>query len=264
MLGVRPLGFFIPYRYAGSVDAHAYPALGPLFAAAEPRQRWTLDAIEGVADDLLRIAGPPPAPRFDQGWFPTLDGAAAYGLIRRLAPQRIVEVGSGHSTRFLARAIQDGGLGTRLTAIDPAPRAELAGLAVDWRRCLLDDVPPETFSALEPGDVLFIDSSHVLMPGTDLDRLLNDVMPRLPAGVLVHLHDILLPDAYPAEWAWRGYNEQQAVAPLLWTGAFEIVFASHFVRTRRTTWLERSVVARLPRAPDAPPTSLWLRRAAKS
>lgn len=220
-----------------------------------------LEAIETVGDDLLRIGGPPPAPRFDQSWFPTLDAAAAYALIRQIAPRRIVEIGSGHSTRFLARAIRDGGLATRLTAIDPAPRATLAGLAVEWRRCLLDDVPPDTFGALQPGDVLFVDSSHVLMPGTDLDRVLNDVLPRLPAGVLVHLHDILLPDAYPADWAWRGYNEQQAVAPLLWTGAFEIVFASHFVRTRRADWLERSVVARLPGAEAAPETSLWLRKA---
>ena len=53
------------------------------------------------------------------------------------------------------------------------------------------------FEELGAGDILFIDSSHIAMPGTDVDRLFLDVLPRLPSGVLVHVHDILLPDAYP-------------------------------------------------------------------
>ena len=49
------------------------------------------------------------------------------------------------------------------------------------------------------------------MPGSDVDLLLNEVLPQLRPGVLIHLHDIFLPDPYPAGWAWRGYNEQVAV-----------------------------------------------------
>ena len=33
--------------------------------------------------------------------------------------------------------------------------------------------------------------------------------------MLLHVHDIFLPDPYPAAWDWRGYNEQAAVAPLI-------------------------------------------------
>src|SRR5262245_31183128 len=85
---------------------------------------WLLSLIEGHARELEAI-GPdaPPAPRWNQDWFPRLDAAAAYAMVRALRPKRIVEVGSGHSTRFLARAVADGGLDTRITAIDPEPRA---------------------------------------------------------------------------------------------------------------------------------------------
>ena len=78
------------------------------------------------------------------------------------------------------------------------------------------------------GDILFIDSSHIAMPGTDVDRLFLDVLPRLAGGTLVHIHDITLPDAYPEIWDWRGYNEQMLVGALLQGGGYELVFASHY------------------------------------
>jgi hypothetical protein len=93
-----------------------------------------------------------------------------------------------------------------------------------------------------------------------VDRLLNHVLPGLPAGALVHVHDVFLPDDYPADWAWRGYNEQLAIAALLQGGGWQPLFASHFVATRHADWLTSGVVARLPLAPGAREASLWLRK----
>ena len=94
-----------------------------------------LGLIEEHGNALLAIGTePPPAPRWNQDWFPRLDAAAAYAIVRTLEPRRIVEVGSGHSTRFLARAVADGGLDTRITAIDPQPRATIEKLPVEWLR----------------------------------------------------------------------------------------------------------------------------------
>ena len=78
-----------------------------------------VEAIEALASELERI-GPdrPPAPRWNQDWFPRLDAASAYAMVRRHRPARIVEVGSGHSTRFLARAVADAGLAADITAIE--------------------------------------------------------------------------------------------------------------------------------------------------
>lgn len=256
----RPRGFFIPHRYAASVAPLPYPALEPPFRAAEPGFRRMMAILESYAPDLLRILGGSGPARFDQDWFPALDAAAAYAIVRSERPRRIVEIGSGHSTRFLARAVRDGGLATAITAIDPAPRASLAGLGVRHEARTLAEADPALLAGLAASDILFIDSSHVAMPGTDVDRLVGTVLPDLPPGTLVHVHDICLPDAYPAEWAWRGYNEATVVAALLQGGAFEPVFASHWVRTRRPDWLAAGIVGRLPLIPGARETSLWLRK----
>jgi predicted O-methyltransferase YrrM len=260
LLGGRPQGYFIPHRHADAAGAVDYPALEPLFRAAEPAQREVLAMIAAHRERLHGFVGPPPLPRWDQDWFPRLDGAAAYALVRCKAPRRIVEVGSGHSTRFLAAAVADGGLDCRIICIDPAPRAELAGLGVRHLRQILARADPAELAGLAAGDVLLIDSSHVAMPGSDVDRLLGDVLPRLAAGVLVHLHDIFLPDAYPADWAWRGYNEQLAVACLLQGGGYALLLASHWVATRRPAWLVEAGIAGLPLPDGALESSLWLEK----
>jgi hypothetical protein len=254
----RPRGFFIPHRYAATVRPCAYPALEARFAACTEAFEAVLADIDRLGERLLRLRGPAPHPRFDQDWFPTLDAAAAYAMVCRARPARIVEIGSGHSTRFLARAIADEGLKTELVCIDPAPRAPLRGLAVRWVEDVVQRAPEACFSGLRSGDILFVDSSHILMPGTDVDWLLNRILAGLAAGVLVHFHDVFLPDPYPKSWAWRGYNEQQAIAALLLGRAYDCLFASHYVATRLAPRLERGVLAELPRPAAALESSLWL------
>ena len=256
----RPRGFFIPYRYAATVAATDYPALEPRFRAAEPGFRGLVAVAESYRTDILRILGGQGPARFDQDWFPRLDALMAYVLVRQEKPRHIVEIGSGHSTRFMARAVQDGGIPTQIVAIDPSPRASLAGLRVRHERALLGDADPALFAALGPGDLLFVDSSHVAMPGTDVDRLVGDILPRLSAGVLVHIHDILLPDAYPPEWDWRAYNEATVVAALIGSGGYDLVFSSHWVASRHPGWLASGIAGQLPLLPGARETSLWLRK----
>jgi hypothetical protein len=213
--------------------------------------RW----IEKYAAELEAIGSlPPPAPRWNQDWFPRLDAAAAYAMVRETKPRRIVEVGSGHSTRFMARAVADGGLETGITAIDPEPRASLSGLKIEWISSPVQQV--KAFPPLGAGDILFIDSSHQLKPGSDVEFLLGEVLPRLPAGVRVHFHDIFLPDDYPGHWAWRRYNEQAAVASLVQNGLLRVDFSSHAASRQPLS----GVLARLPLVPGALESSLWLTR----
>lgn len=257
LLSSRRRGFFIPYRYAEAVTPRSYPALEPLFRSAEPRFLDLLEFAESHATELAAIRDGAGPARFDQDWFPRLDAVAAYTLVRREKPRRIVEIGSGHSTRFLARAVADGGLDTAVVAIDPAPRAPLASLDVRHERRLLRADDP-ALAGLGAGDILFVDSSHVAVPGSDVDLLVGDVLPRLPDGVLVHIHDILLPHPYPAEWEWRGYNEATAVAALL-SGGHELVFSSHWIASRHPERVAQGIVGRLPLVPGARETSLWLK-----
>lgn len=267
VLGLKRLGFFIPYRYAGMIprgrEAPAYPAVETVLAAANGRFDEILAHMDRFAAGLKGIdGGPPPAPRWRQDWFPPLDAAVAYALVRGLAPARIVEVGAGHSTRFLARAIANGGLSCRFTAIDPAPRADLAGLAVHWISTTVQAAGPAPFADLGPGDILSIDSSHVLMPGTDVDVLLNRVLPQLPPDCVVHIHDVFLPDDYPAEWGWRGYNEQQAIAVLLVSGGWQPLWSSRFMATRRRNDIAGHPLLGPMLLQGVEGSSLWLRKSA--
>jgi hypothetical protein len=217
-----------------------------------------LSEIEVWAAELEAIGSqPPPAPRWDQDWFPRLDAAAAYAMVRHVKPRRIVEVGSGHSTRFLARAVADGSLDTRITAIDPQPRASIQKLDVKWIPAKVEHAGIEAFAGVASGDIVFIDSSHKLAPGCDVEFLFNEVLPRLPPGTHVHFHDIFLPDDYPPAWEWRRYNEQAAVASLIESDIFKIDFSSHATVSRAPERI-RGVLARLPLVPGAIESSLWL------
>jgi len=211
--------------------------------------------IEDLAQDLIAIgADAPPAPRWNQDWFPRLDAAAAYAIVRLSRPARIVEVGSGHSTRFMARAVRDGSLGTQITAIDPAPRASIGGLDLQSVRQPVQACALELFESLAPGDILFVDSSHQLKPGSDVEFLFERVLPRLASGVRIHFHDIFLPDEYPAQWAWRRYNEQAAVAALIGEH-YALEFSSHQAASGGRL---NGVLGRLPLVPGEMETSLWL------
>jgi hypothetical protein len=112
------------------------------------------------------------------------------------------------------------------------------------------------FAALGPGDVAFFDSSHLLWPGSDVDLILNGVLPALAPGVLVHLHDVFLPDAYPEPWGWRGYTEHCALSGWLCGGA-RLLWSSRWAATR-TAIAEEPAVAALPLPGGAVESALWL------
>lgn len=260
VLGQGKQGFFSPYRYAGSVSPLSrYPEIEAVFEARRDTFTGLLDAADGYAEAMAAFEGAPPAPRWDQAWFPTLDAVAAYTVVRKNAPMRIVEVGSGHSTRFLARAVADGGKACAITCIDPQPRATMEGLAVTWDRSLLSEAHLPLFDALEPRDIAFFDSSHLLWPGSDVDMIFNRILPRLKPGVIVHIHDVFWPDAYPDHWEWRGYTEQNGLGGWLLSGAYRPVFASRYAATRMAA-MERPLLRRLPRHDAAIDTGLWLVR----
>ncbi len=270
LLGSQPRGFFIPYRYAAQMprpgERGTYEAVAEIFAAAEGAFDLWLSRIEGYGEALAAIGGDrPPQPRWEQDWFCGLDAAIAYTIVRHARPSRIVEIGSGHSTRFMARAIADARGAEApswlpvFTAIDPAPRASIESLDLTLLRTTVDKAPPTLFRMLQAGDILFLDSSHILMPGSDVDLILNRILPALAPGVIVHVHDIFLPDDYPVDWSWRGYNEQLGLVPLLAFGGFRPLFACQYLRRIRAARIAAGPLGSLPQ-PKGPESSLWMIR----
>lgn len=252
-------GWVVPYRHAGDLVRDAAPAwLHTHLADALPRMERWLDAAREYAADLEGEGGPDQVTgaRFDQDWFTGLDATLAYTLIRAVRPRRVVEVGSGHSTRFIARAIHDAGANTHLLSIDPQPRREIDALCSEVDRRPLSVDSAQRLTELDGGDVLFIDGSHIFMAGTDVDLFASHVLPALPTGCLVHLHDLFLPDDYPVEWHWRGYNEQSLVSALIGTGRLQVEAAAHWLATRHPGRLEG---VHAPCCPTGYQSSIWFR-----
>ena len=175
--------------------------------------------------------------------FSGLDPVVLFVMLRAGRPRRLIEVGSGYSSLLIAdvnRRWLDGAL--EVTCIEPYPRPFLEqpvpGLAA-LVRAPVQEVALSRFEALEAGDILFIDSSHVAKTGSDVNHLYFEVLPRLASGVLVHVHDIFLPHDYPVEWVIgenRSWNEQYVLRALLQGGsAFEVLFGSAYACTRFPT-----------------------------
>ncbi len=219
---------YLPLEYPPSADPRPrwgydrppHARLRALIARHDPTYAEQLRMLAGYHDDLLAIAPTQPPtqpgePYWRNPFLLGLDGVSLYGFVRQRNPARYVEVGSGHSTRFAARARRDGGLRTTITSIDPHPRADIDALCDDVRRSPLELADLGVFAALGAGDVVFVDGSHRAFMSSDATTFLLDVLPELGNGVLVGIHDVLLPDDYLPEWAQWHYSEQYLLAAYL-------------------------------------------------
>lgn len=123
-----------------------------------------------------------------------------YSFVRTHKPGRMMQIGAGASTSIVLRAAQEASLSIDLTCVDPFPTEYLKRLRANGDITLRDvpvqELAASEFQALGPGDVLFIDSTHTVSPGSDVNYLILEVLPRLAKGVLVHVHDVTMPYDY--------------------------------------------------------------------
>ncbi len=222
-------------RYGWGRPAH--PRLEAMIASGVDRYRGVLRGFlahgEALEHDHRRFAESAEDPYWTNGFIPGLDGVALYSFVADQRPASYIEVGSGNSTKFVRRAVRDHVLSTRLVSIDPYPRAEIDVLCDEVVRLPVEDADLLLFDRLGPGDVLFVDNSHRAFQNSDATVMLTEVIPALPAGVLVGIHDIFLPEDYPPQWADRYYSEQYLLAAWLLGGGggCEIVLPSHYIRS---------------------------------
>jgi predicted O-methyltransferase YrrM len=196
------------------------------------------------------------------------DAELAYGLVRKHAPRRLIEVGSGNSTMLLAQAVRrnnaETGCECRYTVIDPYARpvvaAGIPGVS-ELIRKPIQHVPLDVFAQLGEGDILFIDSSHVLKVGSDVAYQFLEVLPRLNAGVLVHFHDIFLPAEYHRDWVMkrrRFWNEQYILQTFLtYNDHFEVLWGSYYMKLYHLDALRRAFPSVRP---WEEPASFWIRK----
>ncbi len=175
---------------------------------------------------------------WQNNYLPGLDIVALYTMMRTLNPGMVLEIGSGHSTAVMNRAITDGHLQTKLVCMDPAPRREIKQLTDEWLHYPLEELSDYTrIDIMSPGDIIFFDGSHISLANSDVSVFFMEILPRIPIGVYVHIHDVYLPYDYPLDMAHRGYNEQYLLAMALLYGQhkFQIIFPSFWVSRQATS-----------------------------
>ena len=196
------------------------------------------------------------------GWFESVDAEVLYGIVRHFKPKTVMEIGSGFSTRVVRQAILDGDLETKLTSVDPMPRADVVGFADEQIAVPVETIDPlRLVHPLHANDILFIDSSHLITTGGDVPYLCLEVIPKLRPGVLVHFHDIFLPFEYPKSWVvdfrW-GWNEQYLVQAFLYNNSeYEIVWPAHYMWTHHPREVLKIIACDPARTS---PSSLWLKK----
>jgi Methyltransferase domain len=196
-------------------DRPPHPQLLALLAAHEDRYRATLQSFLPLQSALRRITlhkTEPGQPHWVNDYFPAFDAISLYGFIATRQPRRLIEIGSGNSTLFARRAIADHGVATGIVSIDPTPRADVDAICDEVMRQPLEDVPLGFFQGVTADDMLFFDGSHRALQNSDATIFFTEIVPMLPVGTLVGVHDSFLPFDYPADWYDRWNSEQYLLA----------------------------------------------------
>ncbi len=151
-------------------------------------------------------------PVWNNGFLPGLDIIGIYTLLSELKPKKYIEIGSGNSTKVAYKAKTDQSLNTEIISIDPMPRAEIDNLANRVIREPFENIDFKILDELNENDILFVDSSHRILPNSDSMVFYLEILPKLKKGVIVHIHDIYLPFDYPQFMCDRFYSEQYGLA----------------------------------------------------
>lgn len=191
----------------------------------------------------------------------TPDAEIYASMILDRKPGRLVEVGSGFSTLIAKKAITFAGYDTEVVVVDPFPRTDVRSVADQLKLARVEQT-----NLLEdrwsPGDILFIDSSHICRTRGDLPYLFCRVLPALPAGVLVHVHDIFLPYDYPNLYdAWCHTEEYLLACMLAHSRRYRVVAATHWLSRTHGSQMEKTFGPFAGTAASAPHhfgCSFWL------
>jgi hypothetical protein len=194
------------------------------------------------------------------GSFMAVDAHVYYGVIRHNRPKHIIEIGAGLSTVLAASTF----VGQDIVAIDPNPNPVLNGINAKIIAKRVEDISLAGFDRLERGDILFIDSSHMLTTGGDIVWEYCEILPRLKSGVLVHVHDIYLPEPYTPLYHKQGlyYNEQYVLqAFLAFNSRFKVRWPGAWMYSRypkELTELFPEIDEMRKVYPMAVPSSFWM------
>jgi hypothetical protein len=204
---------------------------------------------------------------FSKGPFRSGDAEILYNIVRFLKPKKIIEIGCGHSSLLIQHAIANT-LKAEVNylchhiCIEPYEAGYLSKLDVEFIKKPVEQIDFNLFESLEDGDILFIDSSHIIRPGGDVLFEYLEILPRLKKGVYVHIHDIFSPNNYLKEWSEDGvnfWNEQYLLEAFLsCNDSFKVVCSVNLLKNSYYANL-KEVCPML--SEEREPGSFWIQRA---
>lgn len=170
-------------------------------------------------------------PYLDNYFFGIYDAAILAALMQSFKPAKIVEIGSGISTRYIRCFNNKFALNAEIECIDPFPRVNIEAVADKIIRQPLEDVIAGGMFDLSAGDFIFMDGSHYVFQGNDTLTFFFKLLPSLPRGVFIHIHDIYLPYDYSANVSRQLWTEQYILAAMMAGGfeGFEVVYPAYFL-----------------------------------
>ena len=194
------------------------------------------------------------------GYFPTPDAELYGAIIAQYRPTRIIEIGSGYSTVIAHRAIRYFGIACDINVIDPEPRRDVSNYASEIE---YEPVQQSSLGNLELSNnartIVFINSSHVVKLGGDVPFLYCQILPNLPAGVVVHVHDIFIPFDYPLNYGYRFYAEQYLLQALLSNNSkFSVLFSAHAMSREHPGEMQAAFGPQVGRDPLFFGASFWM------
>ena len=211
-----------------------------------------------------------------------MDARLLYYMIRDIKPSRYIEVGSGLSTYYCSLAAKrnaEDGNPVRITCVEPYPYEMLYSIPqIEIIKKEVQDVELSTFEQLAAGDVLFIDSTHIVKIDGDVPYLFLEVIPRLKKGVIIHVHDISFPYnvPYPPEfyifsrkWPWYLTEAILLQAFLSYNDSYKIIASIPFLRHYDEEFLRTHVSGYKPISDykmesisqhGFPPCSIWIEK----
>jgi hypothetical protein len=196
------------------------------------------------------------------------DAEFLYSIIRHYKPRRVIEIGCGYSTLMAVEAerknvVENSGEPCTHLCIEPYEMPWLEKLGVEVMRSKVEDLPVSIFSRLEAGDILFIDSSHIIRPQGDVLFEFLEILPTLKPGVLIHVHDVFSPRDYLKEWVMNRHchwNEQYLLEAFLsFNDQFRVIGAVNLLKKEHGKALEEKCPM-TARRPDEEPGSFWMAR----
>jgi hypothetical protein len=172
-------------------------------------------------------------------FFSNGDAEFLYQVIRFLKPSKLIEIGCGHSTKIARLALKknelESGKTTKHICIEPYEQSWLKDLdGINFIPEKVEKLKFDWKSELAEGDLLFIDSSHIIRPQGDVLSEYLQIIPQLKQGVYIHVHDIFTPKDYPKKWIIDEvyfWNEQYLLEALLsGTNKYEIIAAVNYLK----------------------------------